>query len=74
MSDKYVDRWRELVSASPEEKRRGLALADAADHFRRAAAALQAAREGEASSFRIGVLNRAIDTVQRLQRELDLLR
>jgi hypothetical protein len=66
--------WRELVSASPEEKRRGQALNDAVDQCRRAAAAVQAAREGETNQARGDVLNRALDTLLRTHRELDLLR
>lgn len=66
--------WRELVSASPEDKRRGQALNDAVDHCKRAAAALQAAREGESNQTKIDVVNRALDTLLRTHRELDLLR
>jgi len=67
------DYWRLLVSATPEEKRRGQALSDAVDHCRLAAAALQAAREGETNQVKIAVLDRALETVLRTQRELEAL-
>jgi len=63
-----------VQGATAEEQQRGLALADAADHCKRAAAALQAARTGETDATKISILDRALDSVRRTHSELDPLR
>jgi len=64
--------WRNLI-ATPEERRRGEALAHALEYVRRANSALQAAYEGEANSYRQSQLRAVGDELFALQRALRLL-
>jgi hypothetical protein len=69
MKDMY---WTDLV-ASPEQQRRGLALADAISHCRRAAAAIAAAAEGEAHPYRGPALLEVHEQLRGLEKALRML-